>query len=444
MIENRALFTDLYELTMAQAYFRSGTTGRAAFELFYRELPGDRNYALFCGLEDVIAHLESIRFRPEDLEYLRSLDKFGEDFLEYLADLRFTGDVHAMPEGSLAFPHEPVLRVEAPIIEAQILETWILNQVHAQTVLASKAARVIQAADGRPVADFGSRRAHGADAALKLARTTWIAGAAGSSNLEAGRLYGIPVLGTMAHSFVQAFDDESAAFRTFVREFPETTLLVDTYDTVEGVRRVVALAGELGEDFRVRAIRLDSGDFIDLSRRARRLLDEAGLEDVRIMASSGLDEYRIDDIVRSGAPIDGFGVGTRWAVSHDAPEMDFAYKLVEYAGSPRMKTSSRKVSLPGRKQVYRRTADEGRLAGDTIARHDEECEGRPLMEAVMRQGRRTAEPEATRCVRERARTELDSLPEAYHALTRAETPYRVDISPGLERERDNLLRNLAS
>lgn len=444
MFENRALFTDLYELTMAQAYFSAGMADRAAFELFYRELPGDRNFALFCGLEDVLSYLDAVRFRAEDIDYLRSLDKFSDDFLDYLSDFRFTGDVHAMPEGTLAFPHEPVLRIEAPIIEAQILETWVLNQVHAQTVLASKAARVIHAADGRPVADFGSRRTHGADAALKLARATWIAGAAGSSNLEAGRLYGVPVLGTMAHSFVQAFDDEPAAFRAFMREYPETTLLVDTYDTVEGVRRMVSLAEELGEDFRVRAVRLDSGDFIELSRKTRELLDEGGLENVGIMASSGLDEYRIDDIVRAGAPIDGFGVGTRWAVSHDAPDLDFAYKLVEYAGTPRMKTSSRKMSLPGRKQVFRRTADDGRLAGDTIARHDEACEGRPLLERFMRHGRRAAEPETTRRVRERARMELDSLPEAYRALTKADTPYRVDISRGLERERENLLRRLAS
>jgi nicotinate phosphoribosyltransferase len=327
-------FTDLYELTMDRAYAAEGMDQTAVFELFFRELPPGRNFLVAAGLEDVLDALESLGITADDLEYLRGLGLFPEAFLEQLRGFRFVGEVWAMPEGTVVFPHEPLVQVVAPILEAQLIETLVLNQVHFQSLIASKAARVVAAAAGRDVIEFGSRRAHGAEAALKVARASYLAGAAGTSNVLAGKLYGIPVSGTMAHSYIQAHDDEAAAFAAFADVYPETTLLVDTYDTLAGVRRVIGLARRLGDRFRVRAVRLDSGDLGTLARQARQMLDAAGLSSVRIFASGGLDEYEVAELVAAGAPIDAFGVGTKMAVSEDAPSLDMAYKLVEYAGRP--------------------------------------------------------------------------------------------------------------
>lgn len=432
-----ALFTDLYELTMARAYHGADMEGEAVFELFFRHMPENRGYALAAGLEDVLSYLESWRFHESDLDYLSGLDLFPAGFLERLSSIRFTGDVRAVPEGTAVFPGEPIVQVTAPLIQAQMMETFLINQVHYQCVAATKAARVVLAAGGRAVVDFGSRRAHGADAALKAARCAWLAGCAGTSNVLAGMLYGLPVLGTMAHSFVQAHEDEYAAFRDFARYYPETTLLVDTYGALEGVAGVIRLARELGEDFKVRAVRLDSGDLAELSRACRERLDAAGLEEVRIFASGELDEYAVAALVEAGAPIDGFGVGTRMVVSSDAPDLDMAYKLVSYGGRGRAKLSPRKAVYPGAKQV-RRFCEGGRFTRDLVCRADEEPGGEPLLRLVMRGGERTPEGrEALASCRGRAASQLAALPEGVKRLARAAV-HPVEVSQTLKRDLETL------
>lgn len=436
---NAGLFTDLYQLTMAQAYLESGHAGEAGFDLFVRKLPAERNYLIACGQSDAVDYLSELRFSDGDLEYMESLGKFSRTLLDWLADFRFTGEVRAVPEGTVVFQEEPILSVRAPIAEAQIVETWLLNQVHVQTVLASKASRIVNAAAGRPVLDFGLRRIHGADAGLKAARAYRVAGLAGTSNVLAGRTYGVPVAGTMAHSFIQSFDDELDAFRAFVRSFPETILLVDTYDTLEGVRLVIRLRDELGDEFRVTGIRLDSGNLGKLAAEARKLLDEAGLEQVKIFASGGLDEYAIRDLLSGGAPIDGFGVGTAMGVSEDVPHLDVAYKLCSYGGQPRMKLSTGKRSLPGFKQVYRQSGGD-RFERDVIATEDESVDGEPLLETVMRNGERQGTSDLEKA-RERSSGQLERLPEGLLGLDPA-TPYPVKLSDGLERRMDELTRRL--
>jgi len=437
-----ALFNDLYELTMAQAYAAEGMEAPAVFELFFREMPAQRNYFVAAGLDDVLTCLEQLRFVEDDLEYLRRDHQFSRAFLDRLRGLRFTGDVYAMPEGTPAFPNEPLVQVVAPMIEAQIVETLVLNQVHFQTVAATKAARVVHAAAGRAVVDFGSRRAHGTDAALKVARTSYLAGAAGTSLVLAGKLYGIPVFGTLAHSYVQAHDDEWAAFEVFARQYPNSTLLVDTYETLQGVRKVIELSRRLGDRFRVHAVRLDSGDIGALAKQARQMLDAAGLSQVQIFVSSEMDEYRIAELLAGGAPIDGFGVGTRMAVADDVPHIDMAYKLVAYAGAGRMKLSSHKVSYPGRKQVFR-VVEQGRVVRDVIGQHDEHLAGEPLLQPVMRDGvRQPAGRVSLEDAREHASREMARLPDAMRGLDRVDPPYRVEISAGLRSDADNLRRAL--
>ena len=426
-----ALFTDLYELTMLQAYRELGLAEReAVFSLFVRRLPPERNFLIACGLDRLLGELEALRFGPGDIEYLAA-QGFKPDFLDWLAAFRFTGTVHALPEGTPFFANEPVLEVIAPIGAAQLIETLAINRVGFETIIASKAARVLEAAAGRPVIDFGGRRAQGHDAAIEGARAAFVGGAAATSNVLAGRLYGIPVAGTMAHSFVQAFTDEMDAFRAFARIYPDTTLLVDTYDTVEGVGKVIALAREMGAAFRVRAVRLDSGDLLALSQEARRLLDEAGLATVQIFASGGLDERKIARLMVAGAPIDGFGVGTDMMVSADAPALDIVYKLTEFAGEGRMKLSARKRTLPGRKQVFRTTID-GTAEGDMIARYGEPLPGEPLLAPVMRDGVRLEPSPPLPAVQARARAEIARLPRALRALEPAAEPYLVAISPALQ------------
>jgi nicotinate phosphoribosyltransferase len=437
-----ALFTDLYELTMAQAYDAEGMDQWAAFELFFRKMPVGRNYLVAAGLEDVLAYLENQHFTDDDLAYLRQQGLFAGPFLDRLKNLRFTGDVDAMPEGTAVFPGEPLVRVAAPVVEAQIVETFVLNQVHFQTVVAAKASRVVTAAAGRAVVDFGSRRAHGADAALKVARTSYLAGATGTSNVLAGKIHGIPIYGTMAHSYIQAHDNEAEAFEAFARLYPETTLLVDTYDTLEGIRKVIALSRTLGERFLIRAVRLDSGDLGALARQTRQMLDEAGLNAVRIFASSGLDEHAVAALVASGAPIDVFGVGTKLAVAEDAPSLDMAYKLIEYACRPRLKLSTKKVLYPGRKQVFR-TIEDGRMTGDLIARHDEQRAGEPLLQPVMRGGQRLpAGRVSLEAARQHARRERERLPESLLRIERTETSYPVSVSDALKEDLEALRRSL--
>jgi nicotinate phosphoribosyltransferase len=437
-----ALFTDMYELTMAQAYDAEGMNDTAVFELLFRNMPGDRNYFVAAGLDDVLAYLESFHVTDDDLAWLRRQGMFAESFLQRLGRLRFRGDVCAVPEGTIVFPGEPLLQIVAPLLEAQIVEMLVLNQIHFQTLAATKAARVVLAAAGRPVVDFGSRRAHGADAALKVARASYLVGAVGTSNVLAGKTYGIPVSGTMAHSYVQAHNDESQAFEAFARLYPETTLLVDTYDTIQGVQKVIDLGRKLGAQFRVRSIRLDSGDLGALARKARQMLDAAGLTGVRIFASGGLDENQVASLVREGAPIDVFGVGTKLAVSEDVPSLDMAYKLVEYAGIPRMKLSAKKVVLPGRKQVFRQAAG-GRLVGDVIGQFAENLPGEPLLHDVMRGGKRLPGGRVTlEEARRYARAEQNRLPESLRQLKQAAVPYPVEVSAALARESDALRRAL--
>lgn len=428
-----ALLTDLYQLTMMQAYWRESMHERAVFSVSVRRISPRRNYLIACGLAAVIEYLERLRFSPEDLEYLATLPQFEPAFLDSLREFRFTGDVHAVPEGTPVFADEPILEVVAPLPEAQLVETFVLNALHLETLLASKAARVVAAAAGRTVVDFGMRRIHGADAALRGARAFRIAGVDATSNVLAGRLYGIPVSGTMAHSYIQAHDSELDAFRAFTRVYPDAVLLVDTYGTMAGVENVITLARELGDAFRVRAVRLDSGDLAALARSARARLDAAGLHAVNIFASGGLDEFSVHELVRAGAPIDGFGVGTAMGVSKDYPALDIVYKLAEYAGSGRVKTSPGKPVLPGRKQVFRSERD-GVAIADTIAIHDEVHAGRPLLRPVMRNGRRIEDAvESMEEARARAAAELGRLPEPIRAIEPAPQPYTVRVSAALDR-----------
>ncbi len=439
---NMALLTDQYELAMLQAYWREQMLDEAVFSLFVRRLPEHRNYLLACGLDDVLHYLENLRFTDEALEHLADGEDFSSEFLSWLSDFRFTGDVHGVSEGTPIFPDEPILEVVAPLPEAQLAETFIMNQIHVQTVLASKAARVVEAAGGRSVVDFGLRRIHGTDAGLKGARAFHIAGLTATSNVLAGKKYGIPVTGTMAHSYVQAHDSELEAFRSFAALYPETILLVDTYDTLEGVQKVVELARSMGDEFRVRGVRLDSGDLDALAKQSRRILDRAGLDDVSIFVSGGLDEMEIVRLVGSGAPIDGFGVGTGLGVSRDAPSLDTAYKLTSYAGRGRLKLSPGKRILPGRKQVFR-VEEGGRATHDVIARAGADRPGRPLLVPVMEGGERLAAGDLTlEGARERARDELDRLPDRIRSLEPADPPYPVQIDEDLEEYQKRVIEEL--
>jgi nicotinate phosphoribosyltransferase len=436
------LFTDLYELTMAQAYWQSGQTAPATFSLFFRKYPPDRAYFVFAGLADVLDYLERFRFTLGDIAYLRSLHRFDEVFLQYLGQLRFAGGVRALSEGSLFFINEPVIEVSAPVIEAQLVETFLVNQINLQSILATKASRVVCAARGRQVIDFAARRTHGVETANQLARVSYLVGFDGTSNALAGARYGIPVSGTMAHSYVTSFTSEIESFRQFARSFPDTsTFLVDTYDTLEGTKKAALVAREMREQgHRLQAIRLDSGDLLDLSRKARALLDEAGLPEVQIFASGGLDEFEVDELLRADAPIDAFGVGTKVGVSADAPWTDCAYKLVEYAGRPVLKLSTKKQTLPGPKQVCRSRDSGGSYLRDVIARADERPEaGEPLLGEVMRRGKRLGPSVTLNELCRRFRQEFACLPERHKALRSPEL-YDVRISAELDRLQQRIVQ----
>lgn len=425
-----ALFTDLYELTMLRAYRELGIDQTAVFSLFARRLPAERNFLVAAGLEDFLQAIETLRFSDSDIAYLRT-QGFPEPILDGLKNFRFSGDIYAMPEGTPFFENEAVLEVVAPMAEAQLVETLAINQIGFPSLIASKAARIVAAAQGRRVIDFGGRRAHGIDAAVTGARAAYIGGVEATANVYAGRRYGVPVTGTMAHSFIQSFDDELDAFRSFARIYPSTVLLIDTYDPIGGVRKVIALAQELGEQFKVRAIRIDSGDLVALSKAARQMLDDAGLPQVQIVASGGLDEFVILDLVAAGAPIDTFGVGTDLAVSGDAPALDIVYKLTEFGGEGRVKLSVGKSSLPGRKQIFRNFENEIAI-GDTIARAAESLPGKPLLQAVMRNGVRVAPAEPLLAIRDRCRAELMRMPEDIRRIGKTARSYSVTISPTLD------------
>lgn len=428
-----ALLTDLYQLTMLQAYWREDMFEPARFSLFVRRLPPTRNFLLACGIDEALELVSTLRFDPVSLDWLAERREFGRDFVDWLADWRFSGDVRAMAEGTPFFANEPILEVHAPLPEAQLVETLLMNQVQLQTLLASKGARVVNAAAGRTVADFGLRRVHGIDAGIKGARAFYVAGAHSTSNVLAGRVYDMPLSGTMAHSYVQAHGSEMDAFRAFTDLYPDTVLLVDTYDTLEGVRNVVRLAEERGDRFSVSAIRLDSGDLAAHARDARAILDDAGLPEVRILASGSLDEHAVAELVGQGAPIDAFGVGTAMGVSADAPSLDIVYKLAEYDGRATSKLSIGKPVLPGPKQVFREERDDLAVR-DVIGAADEEGHGRPLLAPVMRDGRMidAAEPRGLSRARERARTEMARLPPRIRALEPAEPAYEVRVSARLD------------
>jgi nicotinate phosphoribosyltransferase len=427
-----ALLTDLYQLTMLQAYFDRGMEDAAVFEFFARRLPSTRSFLMAAGLEQVLDFLERVHFTPEELEWLAHSGRFSPDFIGYLERLRFTGDVHAMPEGTIFFPPEPIIRVTAPLPQAQLVETRLINLLHFQTLIASKAARAVLVARGKGLIDFGLRRAHGAEAGLLAARASYLAGFAGSATVLAGFLYGVPVYGTMAHSFVQAHDDEAEAFEHFAYAQPDNViLLIDTYDTEAAAEKVVALAPRLQQKgIRIKGVRLDSGELADLARSVRRILDAGGLTDVRILASGNLDEEAVRTLVESDAPIDDFAIGTRLDTSVDVPYLDCVYKLQEYAAQARRKRSTGKATWPGRKQVYRQLGPDGRMAGDILSLEDDPQQGQPLLQLVMRAGQRLHPSPPLSAVRQHAATELARLPDHLRQLE-LEPPYAVSIAPPL-------------
>lgn len=438
------LLTDLYQLTMLQGYWHSDMNETAVFEFFVRNLPPCRNYLVAAGLDQVLEFLEEAQFTEEELSWLEGSGHFSPRFIESLENFHFSGDVRAMPEGTLFFPHEPILQIIAPISEAQLVETRIINLLQFQSLVASKAARCVTVAPDKLLVDFGLRRAHGAEAGLLAARAAYLAGFAGTSTVVAGSHFGIPLYGTMAHSFVEAHDEELLAFAHFATAQPDNViLLVDTYDTEEAARNLPELANELREQgVSIKGVRLDSGDLAMHAEKVRAILDAGDLKDASIFASGGLDEHAIQGVIRAGAPIDGFGIGSKLDTSADAPYLDCAYKLVEYSGRPRRKLSEKKATWPGPKQVYRRLDDDGIMLGDTVACADEDCAGDSLLVPVMRDGRRLASEDALPEARDRMRRELERLPPALKALH--EKPgYPIAISDGLLRlaeETDRWLR----
>lgn len=434
----QALLVDLYELTMAASYFEHKQNSLASFDLFIRELPEQRSFFLAAGLQDVIDFLKNFHFDKESVSYLKGLGIFSKDFLDFLGILKFTGSLWALPEGSVFFHNEPILRVVAPLIEAQMLESFLLNTINLQTTIATKAVRVVLAAKGKNAYDFSLRRTHGKDAAVKAARSAYIAGFQGTSNCLAGQRYGIPVVGTMAHSFIMSFKSELDSFRAFVKSFPKSsTLLVDTYDTLGGIQNAMTVALELEKKgYRLAAIRLDSGAIAQLAQRARQLLDKAGLPYVKIFASGNLDEYAIKKLLAQGAPIDSFGVGTKMGVSADAPYCDVIYKLSEITDInggflPTMKLSRGKTTYPGRKQIYRFFDAKGFYAKDILGLEDEGVGGQPLLVKIIDNGVVVYNPPTLQSIRRFAAENISRLSAGLTKLT-VSSSYPVTISPKLK------------
>jgi nicotinate phosphoribosyltransferase len=438
---NLSLLTDLYQLTMAQSYFAEKRLAEATFSVFVRSYPPNRGYFVCAGLNDVLSFLENFAFDASAIEYLAAQKLFSEEFLRYLSELRFTGEVWAIPEGRIVFREEPLLELSAPIIQAQIVETLIINQLHVQTMIATKAARCLQASGGRPLVDFALRRTHGTDAGMKVARASYLVGFVGTSNVMAGRAYGIPIVGTMAHSFVSSFEHEIDAFRAYARSFPHNAiLLIDTYDTLQGARNAVEVAKEMaqrGES--LIGVRIDSGDLAELARQVRKIFNDANLPGVKIIGSGGLDEYDLAELAAADAPFDSYGVGTRLGTSADAPWMDMAYKLVEYDRAPVLKLSIGKASSPGRKQIFRTRNEHGSFARDTIGLRNEQIAGETLLKHAMHNGRRTAwRPDLSES-RKLFSTEFAALPERFKSL-RKPPQYLVEQSPALNELRERTAR----
>lgn len=428
-----SLLTDLYQFTMLQGYLDQHMDEVAVYEFFVRKLPDNRNFLVAAGLESVLDYLLNVRFAPDEIRFLKQTGRFNERFLDYLGNFSFTGDVHAMPEGRVFFPDEPILRVTAPIAQAQLVETRIINLLHYQTLVASKAARVVLAAPDRLLVDFGLRRAHGGEAGLLAARAAYLAGFNGSSNVLAEYRFGIPSYGTMAHSFIQAHADEETAFEHFAHAQPNNVvLLIDTYDTEAAAEKVVRLAPKLkAAGIAIKAVRIDSGDLTEHAKKVRGILDAGGLKDTGIFASGNLDEYEVHAMLAAGAPIGGFGVGTRMLTSSDAAYLDCAYKLQEYAGHARRKRSEGKATWPGRKQVYRDYDADGRMAGDTLCLESEGFSGERLLQLVMKNGKRTEALPTLSDSRKLAARDLARLPASLRSLE-ATPPYAVTVSKGVQ------------
>jgi len=426
------LTTDLYELNMVQAYLDRGEDKEAVFEFFVRRLPPRRGFLLAAGLEDVLTYLETLRFSSSEIDWLKSTGRFRGNLIDYLAGFRFSGDVHAVAEGTVCFPNEPLIRITAPLMMAQIVETRLINILHFQTMIASKAARMVLAAPGKLLSDFGLRTAHGAEAGLFSARASYIAGFASAANVLAGERYGIPVVGTMAHSFVQVHDDEMTAFENFARARPDgVVLLIDTYDTEAGARKVVQLAPKLKADgIAIRGVRIDSGDLASMARKVRDILDAGGLKDVIILVSGGINEDVLQTMMAARTPIDGFGIGVNLDASIDAPSLDCAYKLQDYAGKPRRKLSEGKATWPGRKQVWRSYGADRRMRGDILSLENDSQAGETLIAPVMRGGKRLAPAPTLAQIREHATRELGKLPEPLRKLEGG-MEYPVEISKAL-------------
>lgn len=425
------LLTDLYQLTMLQGYHDAGMAETAVFEFFVRRLRPERGFLLAAGLEQSLEFLEQLHFSREELDWLASTRRFSKDFLTTLEPLRFTGDVHAMPEGTVFFPNEPILRVTAPIAQAQLVETRLINLLHLESMIASKAARSVLMAPDKLLVDFGLRRAHGAEAGLLAARASYLAGFSGTSTVLAGEQFGIPLFGTMAHSFIQAHDDEALAFEHFAHAQPDNVvLLIDTWDTELAAHKVVALAPRLAAaGIGIKGVRIDSGDLAEHARRVRRILDAGGLGHVIIFASGDLDEFALRDMLAAGAPVDGFGVGTHLDTSSDLPYLDCAYKLQEYAGRARRKRSEGKATWPGRKQVYRQHDADGRMVRDVVTLESDAQPGEPLLVPVMRGGRRLTQAPGLPDIRRHAAANLARLPEPLRRLEAFDYP--VELAPAL-------------
>lgn len=433
MTENNALLTDLYQLTMLQGYYEQNMEELAVFEFFVRKLPKNRSYLVAAGLEQVLYFLEQLRFSPAEIEWLAGTRRFKPAVLERFAALTFTGDVDAMPEGTVFFPNEPIVRITAPLPEAQLIESRLINLLHFQTLIASKAARSVLIAENKLLVDFGMRRAHGSEAALLAARASYLVGFSGTSTVSAGMSFGIPVYGTMAHSFIQTHDLESQAFVHFAEANPDNVvLLIDTYDTEKAAQKIVNLAPALqAQGIKIKGVRLDSGNLADHAKKVRTILDHGGLNDTTIFASGNIDEYKLAELMAQQAPIDGFGIGTHMDTSADAPYLDCAYKLQEYAGIPRRKSSEGKATWPGRKQVYRHYNADGIMCGDTVTLENVPCAGQPLLQLVMRGGKIVARQPTLIEARVQAQRQLNSLPVSLRQL--GNTPeYPVTISDELQ------------
>jgi nicotinate phosphoribosyltransferase len=449
LAKSPALSTDFYELTMAACYHAQGMQGSATFSLFPHDLPASRNFLVAAGLETVLDYLQNFRFTSEDIDYLASLGRFQPDFLKYLAGMRFTGEVWAMPEGTICFGGEPILEITAPVIEGQLVETFLINAFNLNSMLASKAARCVVAAQGKALVDFGLRRTPGLDAGLASARAASLVGFEGTSNVAAAAHLGARPVGTMAHSFVVAFGEETEAFESFAATFPDSTVfLVDTYDSLSGLKKAVKAALRLRDKgHELVGIRLDSGDLAEMSRKAREMLNQAGFQKAKVVVSGNLDEYRIEELIQNGAAVDMYAVGTKMGSSADAPFLDLAYKLVSYEGRPTLKLSTGKVTWAAPKQLWRQVDEDGVIINDVLGLRDEAQKGRPLLEKVMQDGEPVNEVPGWREAREVFKKNLAQLPEEcldLHHKCRVEVQASRALKDLQERAKKAALNGLSS